>query len=101
MQQARITQQELASLIGTSQPAISMYLKGRIPPADVLYKIAQIGQTTVEWLLTGDVYSEKAIIREPQVDYGYSQSLLELWSHLSPANQKIILSLIRKLTENR
>ena len=36
-----------------SQPAISKYLKERIPPADILLKLAQIGNTTIEWILTG------------------------------------------------
>ncbi|MCK4895076.1 MAG: helix-turn-helix transcriptional regulator, partial [Calditrichia bacterium] len=41
-----MTQQDLASLLQISQPAISLYLRGRIPPADILYKIARIGKTT-------------------------------------------------------
>ena len=59
MGQLDVTQQELADLLGVSQPAISIYLKGRMPPPDVLLQIARLGGTTVEWILTGDKGPEK------------------------------------------
>lgn len=47
------TQEQLASALTLSQPAVSKYLKTRIPPAETLLRLAQIGNTTVEWILTG------------------------------------------------
>ena len=93
-----MTQQDLASSLEMSQPAISSYLRGRIPPADVLYKIARIGQTTVEWLLLGDPISEPIMVKEKSAWYGNQQQLMELWANLSPSVQKNLLMLMRHLT---
>jgi len=47
------TQEQLATALALSQPAVSKYLKERIPPAETLLLLAQIGNTTMEWILTG------------------------------------------------
>jgi len=44
------TQQQLASQVGCTQSAISLYLKGRIPAGDVLVKLARALGTTAEVL---------------------------------------------------
>jgi len=97
MNKRGMTQQDLASSLEISQPAISSYLRGRMPPADVLYKIARIGQTTVEWLLMGDPTSEPIMIKEKSALYGNQQQLMDLWASLSPPVQKNLLMLIRHL----
>lgn len=53
-----LDQKEFAKAIGVGQSAVSNYEKGRIPRAAILQKIAEYGNTTVEWLLRGD---QKAI----------------------------------------
>lgn len=53
-QQNNLTQGQLALKLAISQPAVSKYLKERIPPADVLHNLAKLGQTTIEWILTGE-----------------------------------------------
>jgi transcriptional regulator with XRE-family HTH domain len=52
-QQNSLTQEQLASVLNISQPAVSKYLRERIPPADALLRIAELGRTTIEWILTG------------------------------------------------
>ena len=52
--QNNLTQEQLAEELGISQPAVSKYLKERIPPADVLYNLAKLGKTTIEWILSGE-----------------------------------------------
>jgi transcriptional regulator with XRE-family HTH domain len=47
------TQGQLAEALQLSQPAVSKYLKERIPPAETLLRLAQIGNTTIEWILCG------------------------------------------------
>jgi transcriptional regulator with XRE-family HTH domain len=47
------TQGEMAEALQLSQPAVSKYLKERIPPAETLLRLAEIGNTTIEWILTG------------------------------------------------
>ncbi len=48
-----LRQWQLAELVGTSQPSICMYERGVLPDPLRLLRIARIGKTTVEWLLTG------------------------------------------------
>jgi len=51
--QNQLTQEQLAAILKISQPAVSKYLRQRIPPAEALLKLAELGQTTIEWILTG------------------------------------------------
>ena len=101
MQTRGMNQQELASFLGVSQPAVSLYLRGRVPPADILYQIARFGKTTIEWILTGESESPGNQIKENKTSYGYENRLLMLWARLSPANQKILLSLMQELAEKQ
>ena len=52
-QQNNLTQEQLAAVLNISQPAVSKYLRERIPPAEALLRIAELGRTTIEWILTG------------------------------------------------
>ena len=52
-QQNNLTQEQLAAILNSSQPAVSKYLRERIPPAEALLRIAELGRTTIEWILTG------------------------------------------------
>ncbi len=97
MQELGVTQQEFARLVGISQPAISLYLKGRVPPADVLYRMAQIAGVSMEWLL-GSESSEPRMVRESPPAYGKQVVLLELWERLPAEIQQDLLSLLRHLS---
>jgi hypothetical protein len=46
-------QWQLAELLGATQPSVCMYERGVLPDAARLLTIARIGDTTVEWILTG------------------------------------------------
>lgn len=96
-----VTQQELADLLGISQPAISLYLKGRVPPADVLLQIARLGETTVEWLLTGkkEGGENPFVMKEKRAIYGNQTALLILWKQLPENIQRDLLTLMRHLVE--
>lgn len=50
----KINQNQLATLLEVTQPAVSKYLKGRIPPPNVLLHLSQISGRTIEWILTGE-----------------------------------------------
>ncbi len=52
--QQGLSQEQFARRLRISQPAVSMYLNRRIPPADVLLRMARLGNTTIEWILTGE-----------------------------------------------
>ncbi len=51
--EAGLRQWQLAQMVGATQPAIHMYERGVLPEPKRLLQIARIGNTTVEWILTG------------------------------------------------
>jgi transcriptional regulator with XRE-family HTH domain len=97
MNEMKISQNQLSDILGISQPAISLYLKGRMPPADVLYRIARLAHTSVEWLLSGTEGTPPAAVHEKSAVYGREAALLELWRKLSPPLQNDILNLLRHI----
>ncbi len=50
---AGLRQWQLAEMIGATQPAIHMYERGVLPEPRRLLELARIGNTSVEWILTG------------------------------------------------
>lgn len=102
MQAQQLTQKELADFLEISQPAVSVYLKGRQPPADILFRLAQLGNTTMEWLLTGEASSGTVRttdrIREQRSPYGRQTVFLQLWEQLPAPVQMNLLNLMRHLT---
>lgn len=100
MQREGLTQQELATLLHISQPAISLYLKGRMPPADILFRIAQIGNCSVEWLLTGRQAKPNGMaIGETPARYGKEALLLQLWEKLPPKIRQDMLVLMQHIVD--
>jgi transcriptional regulator with XRE-family HTH domain len=65
MQKLSLSQKQLAELLGVTQPAVSKYLSNRIPPANILFKLAQLSGKSMEWLLTGDLESMIFKVSEP------------------------------------
>jgi transcriptional regulator with XRE-family HTH domain len=98
MRKKNMTQQQLSTLLGISQPAVSLYLQGRMPPADILYQIAQLDNTSVEWLLTGQGM-DASLVKEKTTVYGDQYVLLKLWDRLPALIQKDILNLMRHILE--
>jgi len=100
-----LSQEQLASELGTSQPAVSKYLRDRIPPADVLLKMARLGQTTVEWILTGDktyLYeaAQSSAVREPQNGYDTDMQLARDIAQLPAEIRTALIILIRTLNQH-
>jgi transcriptional regulator with XRE-family HTH domain len=100
MQKKNLTQQHLSELLEISQPALSNYLKGRMPPADVLYQIARLDNTTVEWLLTGRKLEQTTSVHESQPAYGNEYLMLKFWRKLPAKIQKDLLVLVNHLIES-
>lgn len=48
-----LRQWQLANLLGSTQPAIHKYENGAVPEVGRLLRLAEIGHTSVEWILTG------------------------------------------------
>ncbi len=51
--QAGLRQWELARMLGTTQSAVHKYEHGVVPEPRRLVELARIGETSVEWILTG------------------------------------------------
>jgi transcriptional regulator with XRE-family HTH domain len=69
MQKLSLNQKQLADQLGITQPAVSKYLKDRIPPALILFKIARISGHSMEWFLTGEPENLSYKIAEPKAKY--------------------------------
>jgi len=49
----RAKKQAFARRIGVKPQQLSRYLKGQLPDAPTLLAIAEVGQVSIDWLLTG------------------------------------------------
>ena len=58
---------KFADLLGIPRPNFYKYEDGRLPPADVLQKIAEYGGVSVKWLLTGKEEDENDLPGQPLV----------------------------------
>jgi transcriptional regulator with XRE-family HTH domain len=68
--QAGMRQWELARLLGTTQSAVHKYEHGVVPEPRRLLELARVGNTSIEWLLTGrhwDSGSEQQERLSPEV----------------------------------
>ena len=73
MNDLELTQNQLAKLLHITQPAISKYLQGRMPPPAVLLQLSKLSGQTIEWFLTG----EKNLTNMPKKLQEKSGSYLE------------------------
>ena len=101
--QNSLSQEQLAKVLQVSQPAISKYLRDRIPPAETLLKLAQLGQTTVEWILSGQksyAYGQTAAeVHETQMDYDADWQVAKKIAVLPDEVREAIIRLIEELYE--
>jgi len=51
---ASLRQWELARILGTTQSAVHKYEHGVVPEPRRLIELARVGETSVEWILTGE-----------------------------------------------
>ncbi len=99
MKALNMTQQQMAEAIGITQPAISKYLQGRIPPADVLFRIAQLSQVSMEWILSGAVTGTSGKISEPLTGYMTDTALLQKLERLPAGVRKDFEQLLESLVK--
>ena len=100
MQALGTNQKSFARLLGVTQPAISKYLKDRIPPSIVLLKLAQAAGTSIEWILTGQADIRNQKIREPEAAYETTLNIEQKVSRLPIPLQAGINTLIDAIIEN-
>jgi len=102
--QKNLNQEQLAERLKISQPAVSKYLKDRIPPADILLKLATLGETTIEWILTGKkrhFYADETLrVKEKESPYSVDADILlaQKIAILQPKAKQTIKNLIEILS---
>ena len=91
-----INQNQLAKILNTSQPAVSKYLKGRVPPSAVLLQLSKLSGKSIEWLLTGksEIIETNKIVSDDLGKYKVDKTFEEKFRSLPEAVQIKILELI-------
>jgi transcriptional regulator with XRE-family HTH domain len=90
----RAKKQTFAQKIGVKPQQLSRYLKGQMPDAPTLVAIAEVGQVSVDWLLTG----REARDRETAVVSPVSPVLLQRFAELP---LPVLVVLVRVIDELR
>lgn len=80
---AGYTQKKATEELELSKNAITNYVAGRIPDAQILYKLAQLCSVSMEWLLTGEDHPSHSIEKANS----YEMELLQLFRRLSQEDQ--------------
>ena len=97
MRAMKMNQKELARQLDITQPAVSKYLQGRIPPADVLLQLARMSRVSIEWILTGGASDSNSHVSEPRAEYRSSSRLQDKIIRLPPPLREKIEKLIDEM----
>ena len=102
MNELQLTQHQLAKILNITQPAISKYLKGRVPPPAVLLELSNLSGQTIEWFLTGEtnLKSKHKQAKEKSESYIVYKTLEEKINILPPDIKKNIENLIDSILQN-
>ena len=100
-----MTQKQFAEALEISQSAVSKYLSGRMPPADVMLKIARLGYTNVEWILTGKIpphiVEEHMTVSEENSVYTTSEDFYSSYNNLPAPVQAAMATIINYFRDQR
>jgi len=100
MQKLGTNQKEFAGLLGVTQPAVSKYLNGRVPPPEVLLKLARAADTTIEWILSGKNLAAAGQVGEPSAGYSGIKSMDNKVARLPLLLQKRVIALLDAMLES-
>jgi transcriptional regulator with XRE-family HTH domain len=92
------TQAELARLLGVTQPAVSNYLTGRVPPATVIVQLADLAGCSTDWLLRG--HKTPATVMEATAGYATGNSTDLKLARLPAGIRSHIVALIDHLLKS-
>jgi transcriptional regulator with XRE-family HTH domain len=98
MQNMQLTQKDLAEKLQVTQPAVSKYLQGRVPPPAVLLQLSHLSGLSIEWLLTG-LSPERSTdkISDKKAVYGRPAMPAEKINLLPPVIRQPLLTLVDSL----
>lgn len=92
-----LKQWQMADILGATQPAIHKYENGILPEVKRLLELARIGNTTIEWILTGRHWEDGSESRERTSREVY---ILAERIHRFSGEQRRILTAALHLLEN-
>jgi transcriptional regulator with XRE-family HTH domain len=90
-----LKQWQMADILGATQPAIHKYENGILPEVKRLLELARVGNTTVEWILTGQHWENGSQERErisPEV-----YLLAERFHHFNEGQRRTLSSALDML----
>lgn len=90
-----LKQWQMADILGATQPAVHKYENGILPEVKRLLELARVGNTTVEWILTGRHWEHGNEERErisPEIF-----QLAERFNHFSREQRQTVLSALELL----
>jgi transcriptional regulator with XRE-family HTH domain len=83
-----LRQWQMAELLGATQPAVHKYENGILPEVKRLLTLARIGNTSVEWILTGRHWENGSKeMDRPQVEI---YELAHQFQSFSPEDRKVL-----------
>ena len=90
-----LKQWQMADILGATQPAIHKYENGILPEVKRLLELARVGNTTIEWILTGRHWTNGSDAREriPMETY----QLAERFHNFTGEQQRILISALDML----
>jgi transcriptional regulator with XRE-family HTH domain len=98
MHRQHLTQKGFAELLEVTQPAVSKYLQGRIPPPAILLKLSRLSGNSIEWFLTGSTSLPAAgKIAENRAVYAGRTPLIDRIDQLPQSLQKSIADLVESI----
>ena len=98
MHALNMNQKQLADQLQITQPAVSKYLQGRIPPAEILLKLAQLAGVSMEWILTGRTRAAGTAVAEPSAVYEAASQLQRKLDRLPPRIKEDLDQLIDSMS---
>lgn len=99
MHALNMNQKQLADHLQITQPAISKYLQGRIPPAGILLNLAEMAGVSIEWILTGRTRPAGTGVAEPSAVYDAASRLQKKLDRLPPRVKEDLDQLVDSLAE--
>ena len=99
MQNLNYNQKEFAKALNITQPAVSKYLNGRIPPANVLLQLAEISRKNIEWILTGQSSIKPGYVAEKHANYTIQSPLSKKIERLPESIKKNLENLVDQMNE--